>query len=114
MANLFSVTAPLAWHLPEGERRLVVAAFPHRQGVILLEAFWPERGLEEAVHLVRGALKGEGPWRLGGHRLEVAGCRGSDPWIAAEVARWREWLAANPYPSREQLAVLGRRMGGSS
>ncbi|WP_296698517.1 hypothetical protein [Thiocapsa sp. UBA6158] len=38
MADIFSVTAPLALRCPDGTRKVIAACFPHSRGLLYLES----------------------------------------------------------------------------
>lgn len=113
MADLLSVTAPLTIRYPDGTRHLMVASFPHPEGVLYFEPFWREQGVGNAAHLVRGPIKGEGPWKVGDAVVTVAGCHGTDPEIALQLAAWQEHLACcdGPYAEPEEILELARALG---
>ena len=108
---LFKVTAPLTIRLPDGRKHLMVERFPHPQGLLYFEPFWepPEHG----VHLIRGALKGDGPWKIGDCVITVTGCQGADPQLAMEWSAWQEHLAVTggEYVPREEVVALARGLG---
>lgn len=116
MADLFTVTAPLALRCPDGTRKVVAACFPHPRGLLYLDTFWHLSTPDQAAHLIAGELAGDGPWKIDGHVLTVLGCHGSDPDLAESFARWREYLAAAchaEYPPAEQIRNIARRLGAS-
>ena len=44
--------------------------FPHPRGLLFLDLFWHQQG-EAAIHVVAGAYKGEGPWKVGACVISV-------------------------------------------
>jgi hypothetical protein len=109
MADLFSVTAPLAIRFSDGSRQIIIERMPYRDGMLFLPAFWTEAGAGSALRFVAGPLRGEGPWKVGDAIVTVLGCQGTDPELAAEFAAWqgyREQLGCN-YP---QPGEIGRLM----
>lgn len=114
MADLFTVTAPLALRCRDGARKVLAACFPHPHGLLYLDTFWHLRTPTEAAHLIRGELTGDGPWKIGACVITVLGCHNTDPDLAEPFARWREYLEqAGPqeYPPPEQIRDIARRLG---
>jgi hypothetical protein len=114
VADLFTVTAPLALRCPEGARKVIAACFPHPAGLLYLDTFWHLKTPDEAAHLIRGELRGEGPWKIGGCVLTVLGCHNTDPELAPELARWRGYLeqcGPDAYPPPAQIREIARRLG---
>jgi len=107
MAELFSVRAPLMIRSPHGGEKVIAELFPHPEGILFYEIFWDQLPGDQGLYLVRGAIKGEGPWKVGDYVINVLGCQGSQPELAADYGQWQLYLASNPgYPDRESL---GRR-----
>ena len=108
MADLFSVTAPLLIHYPDGTRQVVAELFPHPDGLLYFEIFWPEMPEGQGMHLVKGVLKGNGPWKVGDGVITVLGCRGSHPDQATEHAAWETYLAewGAGYATRDEMLEL--------
>ncbi len=98
------VTAPLAVRFPDGRRQAVIACFPHPRGLLVFSPFWTEH--PGGVAVLEGEIRGDGPWRVGDAVLSVAGCHGTDPQIAADLAAWRDHVAAHPDPDALRAAVL--------
>lgn len=111
--DLFSITAPLTIRYPDGTRHLMVELFAHPEGVLYFEPFWHLSGDSGGVHLARGSVRGEGPWKIGDAVVTVTGCRGSDPEMALELAAWQEHLMCcdGEYQSRDRILEMARRHG---
>jgi len=108
MADLFSVTAPLAIRFKDGRRQIMIERMPYRDGILFLQPFWTETGVETALCFVAGPVRGDGPWKVGDAVVTVLGCQGTDPELAAEFAAWqgyREQLGGN-YPQPEEIGRL--------
>jgi hypothetical protein len=108
VADLFSVTAPLAIRFEDGSRQIMIERLPYRGGLLFLPPFWTETAVQEALHFVAGPVRGEGPWKVGDAVVTVLGCHGTDPGLAEDFAAWRahrEQLTAD-YPEREDIARL--------
>lgn len=114
----YQVTAPLAlrWRTT-GETKVVAACFPHPKGLLVMDLFWHLSTPAQAAHLLRGDLRGEGPWRIGDCIISVLGCQDTDPDLADAFARWNTYLqsdaAAAEYPPRAQVLDIARRLGAS-
>jgi hypothetical protein len=116
MADLFSVTAPLALRLADGREQVIAACFPHPLGLLYLDCFWHLSTPDQSAHLIRGELTGEGPWRIGDAVIRVLGCHNTDPGLAVPHARWQEYLetrGVEEYPPPEQIRDIARRLGAS-
>jgi hypothetical protein len=116
MADLFSVTAPLALRCQNGTRKVIAACFPHPRGLLYLDLFWHRHTPREAAHLIDGELQGEGPWKIGGCVISVLGCHHTDPDLAAPYAEWRAYLESDDgagYPGTEQIRAIARRLGAA-
>lgn len=115
MAIIDQVTAPLVLRDPEGNEKVLAAAFTHPQGLLCLDLFWHQSTPDKAAHLIAGEISGAGPWRVGDHRLRVLGCHNTDPHLADQFAAWNEYLAHNSdkYPPRQQILDIARKMGAT-
>jgi hypothetical protein len=113
MASLFSVSSPLVIRLPTGEKRVVAECLPHPDGLLYFDLCWHLGQPEETIHLLRGTISGDGPWKVGGCVLQVPGCHGTDPELAGAFARWQAYLeqAGDDYPSRGLILAIARRSG---
>lgn len=114
--DLFSVTAPLTIRLPSGETRLMAEVFPHPDGLLYFDLYWHELDPDQAFHVIRGEITGEGPWKIADNVINVLGCQGTDPELAA---LWQNWQAliqgpVSDYPQPELIAAIARRLGGIS
>ena len=109
MADLFSVTAPLAIRFGDGSRQIMIERMPHADGVLFLPPFWTETGMETALRFVAGPVRGDGPWKVGDAVVTVLGCHGTDAELASEFAAWQGYLEqlGADYPEPEQI---GQRM----
>ncbi len=108
MADLFSVTAPLAIRFRDGSRRIMIERMPYRDGLLFLPPFWNEAGIARALRFVAGPLRGDGPWKAGDAVVTVLGCHGSDPQLASDFAAWQSYLEQSgaAYPEREEVLRL--------
>ena len=109
------MTAPLVIRDAEGREKVVAHCFPHPQGLLYLDLFWHQSTPDQAAHLLRGELRGEGPWRIGEHRIRVLGCHNTDPHLQGQFTRWRDYLENHPddYPPSRQIREIAQRLGAS-
>lgn len=109
MADLFSVTAPLAIRFADGTKQIMIERIPFRNGILFLPPWWTDHSLEHSLRFVAGPIKGDGPWKSGDAVITVLGCHGTDPELAREFSCWqseREQMAG--YPAREEVQRLMR------
>lgn len=113
MAAIDAITAPLVLRHPDGQEQLIAACFPHPAGLLYLDLYWHLSTPQQAAHLVRGELRGEGPWRVGDVRLRVLGCQHTDPHLQAAWHAWQQYLQhqGDAYPPRAQIVAIARRLG---
>ena len=112
--DIFSVTAPLTIRLPDGEKQLIIAKFPHKLGLLYFVPYFHLMSFGEGVHLIQGDITGEGPWKVGNAVITVTGCHGSDPEMAAELASWQQYLMAEGQEERysdERIRSIARQLG---
>jgi len=110
MADLFSITAPLLIRYPDDTRHVMVHCFTHPDGLVYFRTFWDRLPDSEGICLVRGELRGAGPWKAGNAVITVLGCHGTHPEQAAEYADWKFHLEQQGagYPSRAELENMAR------
>ena len=108
MADLFSVKAPLLIRYPDDAQHVMVHSFPHPDGLVYFRTFWDRLPKAEGIHLVRGELRGEGPWKVGEAVITLLGCQGTHPEQAAEYADWQFHLeqSGSSYPDRDELQKM--------
>lgn len=113
MAAIEDVTAPLVIRFANGTEQVVAHCFPHPRGLLYLDLFWHERTPEEAAHLLRGQLRGDGPWRVEDAVIRVLGCHNTDPHLQSQYLPWKEYLEqqGDLYPPRKQIREIARRLG---
>jgi len=109
------MTAPLVLRAPDGSEKVIAAAFTHPQGLLCLDLFWHQSTPDKAAHLVKGTISGEGPWRVGEHRLRVLGCHNTDPHLADQFSTWNDYLAnhGDEYPPRAQIIEIAMKLGAN-
>ncbi|MGM0680389.1 MAG: hypothetical protein ACQESY_11055, partial [Pseudomonadota bacterium] len=67
------------------------------------------------THLVEGEIKGEGPWKIGEHVINLLGCQGANPELAMQFEQWQAYKqrADVDYPPEPLVAAIARKMGAS-
>lgn len=112
MADLFAMKAPLMIRLSTGEKHIMIEYFRLAEGLLFFEPFWHQQP-HQGVHVVKGEYKGDGPWKVGNHVIQVLGCHGSDPELANLFAEWQFYLqtCANEYPSADVIRSLAKDRG---
>ena len=113
MARIEDVTRPLVIRFGDGTEKVVAHCFPHPLGLLYLDLFWHRRTPADAAHLVRGELRGEGPWKIAGAVIRVLGCHNTDPQLQDQYLPWRDYLEQHGelYPARAQVREIARRLG---
>lgn len=108
MADLFTVTAPLAIRFTSGEKQIMIERIPYHDGLLFLPTFWPETGIDKALRFVAGPIKGDGPWKVGDAVVTVLACHGTDAALANDFSCWQTQLMqmGEAYPPREQIEKM--------
>ena len=90
--------------LPDGQQKVVAELFKHTEGLIYFDLYWHE-DKSSRIHLIKGELEGEGPWKIAGHIFYVLGCQHTDGELATEFLHWREWRLHHPdeYPDERLI-----------
>lgn len=106
MADLFSVTAPLAIRFKDtGEKQVMVERLPYNDGLLFLPTFWTDGQLREVMRYVPGPIDGDGPWKVGNAVVTVLACHGTDAELANEFSCWQTRLMemGDAYPGRQDI-----------
>lgn len=106
MADLFSVTAPLAIRFKDsGEKQIMVERLPYNDGLLFLPTFWTDSELQKALRYVPGPIDGDGPWKVGNAVVTVLACHGTDAELANEFSCWQTRLMemGDTYPERQDI-----------
>lgn len=111
MAELFSVKAPLMIRSPHGGEKVIAEIYPHPEGIIFFEIFWDQIPDDGGIYIIRGEIKGEGPWKVGDYVINVLGCQGSQPELANDHSQWQMYLqsATTDYPDATQREAIAQR-----
>lgn len=92
----------------------MVERFEHPDGLLYFEMFWHlHRPASRGIHLVRGEIRGDGPWKVGDAVVSVLGCQGTNPECAVAYAQWQAFLeqGAPGYPFPDAIQNLARQHG---
>ena len=113
MADLFTVTAPLAMRLPNGEMHSIAECYKHPKGLLVFWPFWHLQKPEEGIQLIKGWISGEGPWKIDGYVINVLGCHGTNAELASAYQQWQTYLqtSADDYPPPSLVTAIARRLG---
>ncbi len=115
MADLFTVTAPLAIRSPDGENHYVAELFKHPKGLLCFKPYWHQLEPDEGIYLIKGWLEGDGPWKISGHIISVLACHNTEACPATEYNEWRNYLMQHgeEYPPKPLIAAIAARLGAS-
>ena len=114
MPAIEEITAPLIILFDDGEKKLAAACFKHELGLLYLDPFWHLAKPTEAAHIIKGNIKGDGPWRIDNATIRILGCHNTDPEIQLqhEHQEWKDYLSqTSDYPSRSQILDIAKRLG---
>lgn len=115
MTDLFTVTAPLTLLSPVGNETLLAELYKHPKGLLYFDTYWHEKTAEEGIHLIKGWLEGEGPWKISGHIIKVLACHGTNACLADEFSEWRNYRLSSPgeYPPQPMINSIARKLGAA-
>ena len=113
MPDLFEMQRPLSVNYTDGRKTVIVAYYPHAEGMVYLEPFWEQKPEGEKVVLIKGDVKGDGPWRVGSAVLTLVGCQGTDAELAQQLAQWQAHIqeVGSDYYDPEAIRALARQYG---
>lgn len=112
MADLFSITAPCIIIDKQGHKSIMAEKFAHPEGLLYFDLYWDTGLPAETMHLVKGEVAGEGPWKIGNHVIHILGCEGSDPEMAVLYSEWQQYMSTNnEYPPEPLIAAIAHRKG---
>jgi len=104
---------PLAINYADGRKTIMVAYYRHPDGLVYLEPFWEQKAENDKAVVIKGLLKGEGPWRIGDATISLVGCQGTDPDLAQQLAQW-EFHVQSVDPDHyqpEKIRALAKQYG---
>lgn len=115
MAELFSMTTPLMIKSPHGGEKVIAELYPHPEGIVFFELFWDQMEAEDGIYVIKGDIRGEGPWKVGDYVINVLGCQGTNPDLAEDFSHWQMYLQSplNSYPTKDSIDDLARQYGAS-
>ncbi|MBD3620132.1 MAG: hypothetical protein HUJ28_11740 [Chromatiales bacterium] len=115
MAEIFTVTSPLMIKSPHGGEKVIAELFPHPDGILFFEIFWDQMEANDGIYVIKGELKGEGPWKVGDYIINLLGCQGTNPDLAEDFSQWQMYLQSplSDYPSEASRLALAREHGAS-
>ncbi len=109
MADLFSVTAPLAIRFKDtGDKHIMVTRLPYNNGLLYLPTFWTDMPPQQALRYVPGPVTGDGPWKVGNAIITVLACHGTDAVLANDYSCWQSRLMepGYDYPDDSEIILL--------
>ncbi len=114
MADLFTVTAPLTLLTPDGDETLIAELYKHPKGILVFDAYWHLKTADESIHLIKGWLEGDGPWKISGHVIKVLACHGTNACLADDFNQWQTYRLSNPgeYPPQPMIDSIVAKLGG--
>lgn len=116
MAKLFTITAPRLVRRRDGAQHIMAECFPLQDadGLVYFELYWHiHRPATQAIHVLRGEICGDGPWKVDDGIITLVGCQGCDPDLAISYAEWQQYLqqGAPGYPEQDAILALARSVG---
>ena len=113
MPDIFEMKRPLAVNYASGEKTVIVAYYPHPQGLVYLEPFWENKAEGQQATVIEGEIKGEGPWIINDAIISLVGCQGTDPDLAQQLAQWEFHVQSveDDYYQPEEIRQLARKYG---
>lgn len=113
MANLFEMQRPLAVTYGNGDKDVMVAYYRHPEGLVYLGTFWEKKAEGHKAVVLKGELKGEGPWRIADVVITLVGCQNTDADLAQMLAQWEFHVQSvgGDYYQPEAIRSLAREYG---
>ncbi|MDH5425046.1 MAG: hypothetical protein OEY29_08645 [Gammaproteobacteria bacterium] len=113
MPDLFSMKRPLAVNYASGDKTVMVAYYPHADGLVFLPPFWEQREEGNKAVLIKGEITGNGPWKIADAVISLVGCQGTDSELAQMLAEWEFHVQSLPqeYFQPEDIRRLAREYG---
>lgn len=66
----------------------MVVYYPHNEGLLYLRPFWEQQPQGQQATVLKGELKGQGPWKIADAVISLVGCQGTDAELAQQLADW--------------------------
>ena len=113
MPDLFTMKRPLAVNYENGNKSIMVAYYPHKEGLVYLEPFWEQKPEGNKAIVIKGEVRGDGPWKIGNAVISLVGCQGTDPYLAQLLSQWEFHVQSmrEDYYQPEQIRNLAREYG---
>lgn len=113
MPDLFEMKRPLAVNFKDGSKTIMVAYYPHKEGLVFLEPFWQDKTQAQKTTVIKGELKGDGPWKIADAVISLVGCQGTDPDLAQLLSQWENHVqeVGPDYYKVEDIRSLARAAG---
>ena len=113
MPDLFDMQRPLAINYKDGSKGIMVAYYPHAEGLVYLEPFWENKSAENKARVLVGEIKGDGPWRCGDASITLVGCQGTDADLAQLLSQWEDHVqeVGPDYYKVDEIRSLARSFG---
>jgi len=113
MPDIFQMQRPLAVNFKDGSKTIMVAYYPHEEGLVYLEPFWEKRLPEKKANVIKGEIKGEGPWKIADAVISLVGCQGTDAELAQLLAQWENHVqeVGPDYYKVDDIRSLARSFG---
>ena len=113
MPDLFEMQRPLAVNFADGRKTIMVAYYKHPEGMVYLEPFWEQKSEYEKAVVLKGSVKGEGPWKIADAVISLVGCQGTDPDLAQLLAEWEFHVQSvgADYYQPESIRTLAKKFG---
>lgn len=113
MPELFDMQRPLAVNFKNGDKTIMVAYYPHANGLVFLEPFWENKPADSKARVIEGEVRGDGPWRCGDASITLVGCQGTDADLAQLLSQWEAHVqnVGPEYYNVEDIRSLARSFG---
>ncbi|SFV69386.1 hypothetical protein MNB_SUP05-5-136 [hydrothermal vent metagenome] len=110
MAEIFTIKSPLYIQYSNGEKRVIQNLFKHPEGLLYFELFW-ENNPKYSIHLIKGKIKGEGPWKIADCTLHILGCNHTHPKLCEMQSFHRQEMLLNPenFRMNEVLEIASKK-----
>ncbi len=95
MNSIFTIRSPLYIQYPNGEKRLVQELFKHPDGILYFEHFW-EKEPKYSIHIIRGKITGQAPWKIGDCVFSIVGCNHTHPELCHRQAFYKQEALLHP------------------
>ncbi len=104
--------SPLYIKYPNAEVRVIERLFEHPEGVLYFELFW-EKDPTYSIHLIKGDISGDGPWKVGDCSFHILGCNHTHPQMCEMHSFWQQELLQNPDQFRgNEVVEIALKKGG--